>query len=211
MDVPEGRTAVPDQITTEADKLAESIAQNFDGEVDSLLDLIRTSMKTMDAEIDNLRTSFMQEVRSLAETVVAARAEISSLKGEKEFGNPIPEATDELDAIVEHTAAATETILEACEHLDQFAASLTDEQSARVQEQTIRIYEACSFQDITGQRISKVVTALKIIENRIEAITGRYGMSNVARGVEESDSLLNGPQSADMAISQDEIDKLLTF
>ena len=83
--------------------------------------------------------------------------------------------------------------------------------AARVQDETIKIYEACSFQDITGQRISKVVTALKIIETRIEAITGRYGMSNVARGVEESDSLLNGPQSADLAISQDEIDKLLTF
>ena len=56
-----------------------------------------------------------------------------------------------------------------------------------------------------------MVTALKIIENRIEAITGRYGMSNVARTIEAPNSLLNGPQSADMAISQDEIDKLLTF
>ncbi len=202
---------MPDQMMLEADKLAHSIAQSFDGEVDSLLELIRSSMKAMDTEIDNLRCSFLQEVRSLAETVVAARHEISNLKGEKEFGNPIPEATDELDAIVSHTAAATETILQACENLDQFAASLTDAQSMLVQDETIKIYEACSFQDITGQRINKVVTALKVIETRIEAITGRYGLDNVARGVEDAGSLLNGPQSPDVAISQAEIDKLMTF
>ncbi len=200
-----------DHVASEAEKLADSIAQTFDGEVDSLLELVRSTMRTMDSEIDSLRVSFVQEIRALAETVSAARAEISNLKGEKEFGNPIPEATDELDAIVAHTAAATETILDACEHLDLFATSLTDEEAVRVQNETIRIYEACSFQDITGQRISKVVTALKMIEQKIEAITGRYGMTNVARGVEDNDSLLNGPQSPDVAISQDEIDKLLTF
>ncbi len=200
-----------DQMTPDADHLAQSIARNLDGEVDTLLELIRSTMRTMDTEIDNLRLSFLQEISCLAETVSAARAEISNLKGDNEFGNPIPEATDELDAIVEHTAVATETILDACEHLDQFASSLPDNQSARVQDETIRIYEACSFQDITGQRISKVVSALKLIETRIEAITGRFGVTSVARGVEESGSLLNGPQSPEVAISQDEIDKLLTF
>ena len=202
---------MPDQMIHEADKLARSIAQNLDGEVDTLLELIRSTMKTMDCEIDNLRVSFLQEIRALAETVSAARAEISNLKGENEFGNPIPEATDELDAIVEHTAAATETILEACENLDQLASTLGDEGASAIQNETIRIYEACSFQDITGQRISKVVAALKLIESRIEAITGRYGVANVTRGVEDPNSLLNGPQSPDVAISQDEIDKLLTF
>ncbi len=202
---------MPDQMIHEADKLARSIAQNLDGEVDTLLELIRSTMKTMDCEIDNLRVSFMQEIRALAETVSAARTEISNLKGENEFGNPIPEATDELDAIVEHTAAATETILDACENLDQLASTLGDEGASSIQNETIRIYEACSFQDITGQRISKVVAALKLIETRIEAITGRYGVANVTRGVEDPNSLLNGPQSPDVAISQDEIDKLLTF
>ncbi len=202
---------MPDQMIHEADKLARSIAQNLDGEVDTLLELIRSTMKTMDCEIDNLRVSFMQEIRALAETVSAARTEISNLKGENEFGNPIPEATDELDAIVEHTAAATETILDACENLDQLASTLGDEGASSIQNETIRIYEACSFQDITGQRISKVVAALKLIESRIEAITGRYGVANVTRGVEDPNSLLNGPQSPDVAISQDEIDKLLTF
>ncbi len=196
---------------SEADKLTHAIVQNLDGEVESLLSYLRSTMQAMDSEIDNLRQSFLQEIRSLAETVTVARAEIINLKGENEFGNPIPEATDELDAIVEHTAAATETILDACEHLDEVGSALPNEQGALIQDQTIRIYEACSFQDITGQRISKVVSALKLIEARIEAITSRYGMTNTPRGVEDSNSLLNGPQSADVAISQDEIDKLLTF
>ena len=61
---------MPDQLSLQADRLAQSIAQSFDGEVDSLLDLIRSSMHVMDTEIDNLRNSFVQEIRSLAETVV---------------------------------------------------------------------------------------------------------------------------------------------
>ena len=67
---------MPDQLSLQADRLAQSIAQSFDGEVDSLLDLIRSSMHVMDTEIDNLRNSFVQEIRSLAETVVSAPAQI---------------------------------------------------------------------------------------------------------------------------------------
>ena len=197
--------------TKDANTLVQSIAQNFDGEVDSLLELIRSTMRTMDSEIDNLRTSFLNEIKLLAETVAATRMEISNLKSDKELGNPIPDATDELDAIVAHTAVATETILDACEQLDGLSASLPEHSALSIQDQTIRIYEACSFQDITGQRISKVVAALKIIETRIEALTGRFGVSNPPKKIVGNDSLLNGPQSPHLAISQDEIDRLLTF
>ena len=196
---------------TDPDKLAQSIVENFDGEVETLLELLRSTMRTMDTEIDSLRKSFLSEITLLAETVTATRAEISSLKSDKGLGNPIPDATDELDAIVSHTAAATETILDACECIDGLSASLPDDAASSLQDQTIRIYEACSFQDITGQRISKVVAALKIIETRIETLTGRFGAGHTPTKIAADDPLLNGPQAAHVAISQDEIDKLLTF
>ncbi len=196
---------------TDAGKLVTSTAENFDSEVKTLLEMIRSSMRTMDTDIDNLRHSFLREIKLLAETVTATRVEILNLKGEKDLGNPIPDATDELDAIVAHTAAATETILDACEQLDSFSATLPDGSACGIQDHTIRIYEACSFQDLTGQRISKVVNALKVIEARIEALTGRYGMTSRPSRIGSGDPLLNGPQAAHLAISQDEIDKLLTF
>ena len=199
------------QTISEADRLAMSIATSFDGEVDALRETIRSTMKTMDAEIDNLRTSFLGEIQTLADTVSSARVEISSLKTDKALGlNPIPGATDELDAIVEHTAVATGTILDACEQLDDLAAALSTEVAASVQGQTMRIYEACSFQDLTGQRIGKVIAALKAIESRIESMNTRFG-STACEPPAQQDPLLNGPQSAGVAISQAEIDRLLTF
>jgi chemotaxis protein CheZ len=86
-----------------------------------------------------------------------------------------------------------------------------------------RIYEACSFQDITGQRIGKVVTALKAIETRVSAVvsaaSGMPGPESaplVASGAAPGDDkrtegqkLANGPQLPGSGVSQSEIDRLL--
>lgn len=39
-------------------------------------------------------------------------------------------------------------------------------------EMIVRIFEACNFQDLTGQRITKVVRALSFIEERVDAMMG---------------------------------------
>ena len=53
-----------------------------------------------------------------------------------------------------------------------------------------RIYEACSFQDITGQRIGKVVTALKAIEGRVQQVGG--GVVALNRGAAGSHDSADG-------------------
>jgi chemotaxis protein CheZ len=128
--------------------------------------------------------------------------------------NHIPFATDELDAIVEHTATATNAILSSCETLDDVATSLTGEAAMKLQDATTRIYEACSFQDITGQRITKVVATLKTIEAKVTQIVATFGTSDrggaTAATAETAESaLLNGPQHPTVAMDQSDIDKLL--
>ncbi len=54
-----------------------------------------------------------------------------------------------------------------------------------LQDATTRIYEACSFQDITGQRITKVVATLKTIERKVAHIIGTFG-TGIAQAVEQS-------------------------
>ena len=163
-------------------------------------------------ELETMRKALLAEVSALADTIAAARDEVAKLRSEHESGaSPIPDATDELDAIVQHTAAATETILGACEALDEMAPSLSGQAQDLIGAQTMRIYEACSFQDITGQRISKVVAALKLIEARIARIAGTYRAEQGPIEADARDPLLNGPQSAAAAMDQDAIDKLLTF
>ena len=77
------------------------------------------------------------------------------------------------------------------------------------------VFEACSFQDITGQRVSKVVKSVSYVEERINALFGIWGkdeLENVdvepAREKTADETLVHGPQLAGEGISQDEIDKL---
>jgi chemotaxis protein CheZ len=156
----------------------------------------------------------LTEVEALGRTIASAKAEIAALRVDDITDNDIPFATDELDAIVEHTATATNAILGSCETLDDVGNSLTGEAAAKLQDATTRIYEACSFQDITGQRISKVVATLKTIEVKVAQILATFGggervvpVEMTAKPVEIE--LLNGPQHPSVAMGQSDIDKLL--
>ncbi len=183
---------------------------------DAVSDIVRSAVRLMNDDIAAMQQSLFSEVAELGHAVSAARDEISRIRSDQDFGeSPIPEATDELDAVVAHTASATEAILDACEQIDQVAAGMAEQQAPTLQDMTMRIFEACSFQDITGQRISKVVSALKMVEQRIERIVGTYapGSRPAAAVIADpsKDPLLNGPQAPHAAMDQAEIDRLLTF
>ena len=118
-----------------------------------------------------------------------------------------------MDAIVQHTAHATDAILESCEMLDEVSATVGGDAAAKLQAATTKIYEACSFQDITGQRITKVVTTLKTIEGKVAHIVNTFGATasggRAAAHVATDADLLNGPQLPAHAMDQSDIDKLL--
>ena len=76
-----------------------------------------------------------------------------------------------------------------------------------------KIYEACSFQDITGQRIKKVVDTLTHIEQRLERFASVMGVEDAE--LEETledkrkrENLLNGPALNGPEVAQDDIDAL---
>jgi chemotaxis protein CheZ len=79
----------------------------------------------------------------------------------------------------------------------------------------MKIFEACSFQDITGQRISKVVGTLREIEGAVDKLLNLFGPGDADPLPEmedtrsEDEQLLNGPQLDGQGVSQDDIDKLL--
>ena len=135
--------------------------------------LFRPAVTEVVDEAGALRRSLFAEVVELGLAVAAARAEIARLRPAGEFrDSPIPGATDELDAIVEHTASVTETILDACEQIDAVAETVGATHAEAIQEQTMLIFEACSFQDLTGRRIGKVVATLTMVEARVARLMG---------------------------------------
>jgi chemotaxis protein CheZ len=176
---------------------------------------VRAMHEPMREALSAHETSLLAEVKALGQTIASAKAEIAALHVEDITVSHIPFATDELDAIVEHTAAATHAILASCEVLDRVAAALNGEVAGKLTEATTRIYEACGFQDITGQRITKVVAALKAIEAKVEQIVSTFDINSermathapVAAG--DDVALLNGPQLAAAAMDQSDIDRLL--
>jgi chemotaxis protein CheZ len=182
-----------------------------------IANVVRAILATMSGDLSSKETALLCEVEELGRTIAAAKAEIAAIRADDITGQHIPSATDELDAIVSHTASATNAILEVCETLDQVGATLQGQTSTQLREATARIYEACSFQGITGQRITKVVGALKAIETKVAQIVAAFGPVDriLFDGSDEPGSahpeaaLLNGPQLATTAMEQSEIDRLL--
>jgi chemotaxis protein CheZ len=204
--------AAEDQL---AARLAQLRTQYPRAEPEAVAEIVRAVLTTMHGDLGAPETSLLNEVEELGRIIAGAKAEIAALQVDDINGSHIPSATDELDAIVAHTALATNAILETCETLDRVADKSEGEAAAQLQLATTRIYEACSFQDITGQRITKVVTTLKLIERKVSHLVATFGDATRAAAVADvispldEASLLNGPQLPAAAMDQSDIDALL--
>lgn len=167
--------------------------------------------------VSPMDSKIFQELEALVRYIHSAKQEIAALCPDEIREKHIRGATDELDAIVGHTEAATGAILDAAEKIEKIASTLDIDPAMQLAEEVTRIYEACNFQDITGQRIGKVVGALKNIEARLEALApslsgiaaARPGTSAGPADADPDAHLLHGPQLAANAKNQEEIDALL--
>lgn len=150
----------------------------------------------------------------LAKIIEAARRDIAALRPDEIRQKHLPSATDELDAIVAATAVATSDILDAAEKISAMANAVG---SSKLTEEVMRIFEACSFQDITGQRITKIVRTLKEIETKVADMVRAFGSLEAAAGAPDGaegdgrtgdEALLNGPQLPTNAHTQADIDAI---
>ncbi|MBN8899346.1 MAG: hypothetical protein J0H35_14420, partial [Rhodospirillales bacterium] len=144
----------PDPFAPELrERLADLRARQPQAEPELVAEVVKAVLTTMSGDLNPKEVSLLAEVEELGRTIASAKQEIAALKVDDITDSHIPFATDELDAIVAHTASATHSILESCETLDAVAESLQGADATKLQDATTKIYEACSFQDITGQRI----------------------------------------------------------
>lgn len=162
------------------------------------------------------------------------QAPVSAQDADKLFS----EASDQLDAILKSTETATVQIMDIVEDFQDNLAkttSLVDSfrsggaskkaveelaaMNAAANEQMVRIMTALSFQDLTGQRIKRVIQALQHIERIVFEVYMSTGLLEKARDerperdVQEMEaearlrvSELKGPQAG---TSQNDVDDLL--
>jgi chemotaxis protein CheZ len=161
------------------------------------------------------REAMAAAMRALAHAIERAFRDLAEINAGELAGKEVPTAADQLEAVVQATESATNTILAAAEKIEAVQSEVGAPQAAKLGAIVGEIYEACSFQDITGQRIAKVLRALRTIEERLAKMASTLDRAGTPAAAPTGDTrtgdeaLLNGPQLASQAMSQDEIDRLL--
>ncbi len=153
----------------------------------------------------------------MADAISRTKAEIASIKPAEDREGKIGIATDELDAIVGTTEKATSEILAAVERIQEIAWALREQGTDpaicdSLDLHATEAYTACSFQDLTGQRIRRVVKAMRFLEARIDAMIDilRISEQDAPDADAESEAPLTyGPARPGEGLGQAEIDDLI--
>ena len=142
---------------------------------------------------------------ALADTARRTAREIAALRSHG-FAS-MTRAAQELAAIVQGTEQATQRILQAAEEIAQTSNTLTAtlkndherEMAEDIQDCTTRLFEACNFQDLTGQRIANVGKTLDVVQTHLASLMQIWGdISDLEEKAKTSmraaNEFLNGPQ-----------------
>jgi chemotaxis protein CheZ len=157
----------------------------------------------------------ISEIEAIADKIRQAKADIYAISAEDTGQGQIKGANLELDEVIKATEDASNRIMDAAEKIQALCGG-----NAEISEQIGQIFEACSFQDITGQRICKVLGLLADVEKSIAHLMGIAKLHvkdvgsvtkmpiNPKTQADEEKDLLNGPQLGKNTPSQDDIDKM---
>jgi chemotaxis protein CheZ len=199
-------------------------AENIDATNREVADA-QALLETYRAQIEQCE-KLKVELDLIHDAINRTKQEIAVLHGKSFSGDEMAKVTGELGAVVGGTEQATQHILEAAEAIDQSANALakvpspdqTRLLSEEIQERVISIFEACNFQDLTGQRISKVMNTMKFIEHHINVMMDIWGGVDAIRAHTPPIAddrvgdarLLNGPKldGDEGHASQDDIDAM---
>lgn len=120
----------------------------------------------------------------------------------------IGDAKDNLKDVLEHSEKATISILESATHIGSIAGQKGVPQPVqqKISQEIGKIFEACSFQDITGQRLKRIAKQLDTIEKNLENIVAVA--KNPVGQKSEKDKLMAGPQLSSSTPSQADIDQM---
>lgn len=115
------------------------------------------------------------EILDMARAISAMQREIQAISASGATTTTHVSSADDLDDVVHTTEQATTAILAAAERVQEFAWTLREnagnaDDCDLLDQCATEIYTACGFQDLTAQRIVKVVEVLRFIDTRIKAL-----------------------------------------
>jgi chemotaxis protein CheZ len=208
-----------------ADVQAPSHYTELMSELSALRAMITASaMRSPDkAEAGNVEAPAAPETERLASELNLIVGAISGSAVKAKGANlpcdapPMTRIAYELTEVVASTEQATQQILGAAEEIDQAAKNLSAALTGKyeqglvqdIQDLVIRIFEACNFQDLAGQRISKVLSILNFVEDHVARILEDIARESAAVQ-RNGEQYLHGPRldSDSGHVSQAEIDAM---
>ena len=185
------------------------------------------NIEDVGALFENIATSLptghgilQREIGKIADYITKAKQEICSMSPDSDDKKNIGQAGEELDEVIQATERAANEIMDAADVVmdkinDIPDKALAGEISAAVE----NIYQACNFQDLTSQRIRKVIKTLEFLDFKVNRLMD-FANGNIASmdGTAEEEErfidkrpdadLLNGPQMSSAAPTQADIDAL---
>jgi hypothetical protein len=167
------------------------------GETPEAADLTQNMGQENPHNTDKIRL----EIVAMATAIYQMKAELAAVQDQAEnqdqaegFGHTtsgqqtrLQEASAALDSIIKQTEQATSSILSSAEHIQETAWTMREEgvdsqYCDTLDQDATDIYTSCSFQDLTSQKITKIVAVLRYLEERINAITESISLSETVLG-----------------------------
>lgn len=147
------------------------------------------------------------EIDVIGEAIKQTKEEIVTLQDQGFDNCRITRVAGELEAVVDSAERATDQILKSAEQIDEAARNLSallrgafeQDLAQDIIERVTRIFEACNFQDLTGQRIGKVVSTLTMVEDHLARMTEIWSVierfnAQAVTSAPGGGELLNGPK-----------------
>jgi chemotaxis protein CheZ len=143
------------------------------------LDLVSAYRREI-AEVMQLKGELEMMQRIISDT----RREVSSLAAKRSAQVGIDQLSGELGMVVQQTESAANTILSSAERIESEMSAiierLADPADAEahvtvVMIEVSKLYEACNFQDLTGQRLNRVMETLLAVETRVAKMMSIWG------------------------------------
>jgi chemotaxis protein CheZ len=228
-------TAKSDEVAPPVVDHAEAQLRHYElmGELQTLRHLLeQREPKMAAAPATDAQRAQMSEFRKLKDeldivyqSISRTKQEIATLHLSGFDGDETARVARELGAVVGGTEQAALQILNAAELIDQMANTLgktlkdgNQQRLTEIQDQVMQIFEACSFQDLAGQRITKVLSTLRFIETHILRMMEIWGgleafkeFAPEAMALQQAEAkLVHGPKLDNDKghISQDDVDAL---
>ena len=198
--------------------LKEYTRRNRNADTQVLLDAIgrlehAVAGDRMAQDVDRFRAN----LREMASAIARTKTDIASIHATEHEHSRLFKASEALDAITRTTEQATSDILAAAEHVQEAAWTLREgganpDLCDDLDRRATEIYTTCSFQDITAQRIAKIVQTLRYLEGRINAMITIWDPSEemlADDGEARPPARSHAPEPATIDLDQSDVDSMI--